>query len=64
MVKNTERSDVKYFFSNDSYFMYILFYQDDKDEYCDSVAKKCKAGDKKACEMYKKKCGKVVFYRI
>ena len=44
--------------------MYILFYQDDKDEYCDAVAKKCKAGDKKACEMYKKKCGKVVFYRI
>ena len=26
---------------------------------CDDLAKKCKAGDKKACEMYKKKCGKV-----
>ena len=44
--------------------MHILFYQDDKDEYCDAVAKKCKAGDKKACEMYKKKCGKVAFYKI
>ena len=26
---------------------------------CDDLAKKCKAGDKKACELYKKKCGKV-----
>ena len=32
---------------------------------CDDLAKKCKAGDKKACEMFKKKCGKVkqsIFY--
>ena len=28
---------------------------------CDDLAKKCKAGDKKACELYKKKCGKVFF---
>ena len=27
---------------------------------CDDLAKKCKAGDKKACELYKKKCGKKV----
>ena len=26
---------------------------------CDDLAKKCKAGDKKACEIYKEKCGKV-----
>ena len=26
---------------------------------CDDLAKKCKAGDKKACDLYKKKCGKV-----
>ena len=26
---------------------------------CDDLVKKCKAGGKKACEMYKKKCGKV-----
>ena len=29
---------------------------------CDDLAKKCKAGDKNACEMYKKKCGKVSPY--
>ena len=29
---------------------------------CDDLAAKCKAGDKKACEMYKKKCGKVSIY--
>ena len=28
---------------------------------CDDLAKKCKAGDKKACELYKEKCGKVIF---
>ena len=33
--------------------------QDDYDEYCDAVAKKCKAGDKEACRIYKKKCEKV-----
>ena len=26
---------------------------------CDDLEKKCEAGDKKACEMFKKKCGKV-----
>ena len=26
---------------------------------CDDLAKECKAGDKKACALYKKKCGKV-----
>ena len=25
---------------------------------CDDLAKKCKAGDKKACEIYEEKCGK------
>merc|ERR1712227_126449 len=25
---------------------------------CDDLAKKCKAGDKKACQIYKEKCGK------
>ena len=30
------------------------------DKYCDAVAKKCKAGDKKACALYKKKCEKVL----
>merc|ERR1712126_706037 len=29
------------------------------DDYCAAVAKKCKAGDKKSCDLYKKKCGKV-----
>ena len=27
---------------------------------CDDLAKKCKSGDKKACELYKEKCGKVI----
>ena len=27
---------------------------------CDDLAKKCKAGDKKACAIYEKKCGKVI----
>ena len=31
---------------------------------CDDLAKKCKAGDKKACELYKKKCGKVIFLKL
>merc|ERR1712141_449437 len=30
----------------------------DDDKYCDTLAKKCKAGDQDACELYKKKCGK------
>ena len=29
---------------------------------CDDLAKKCKAGDKKACAIYEKKCGKVRKY--
>ena len=28
---------------------------------CDDLDKKCKGGDKKACELYKEKCGKVFF---
>merc|ERR1712141_827395 len=32
--------------------------KDYADKYCDALAKKCKAGDKKACALYKKKCGK------
>ena len=30
---------------------------------CDDLAKKCKAGDKKACELYKEKCGKVNLWK-
>ena len=30
---------------------------------CDDLSKKCKAGDKKACELYKEKCGKVIVSR-
>ena len=30
---------------------------------CDDLAKKCKAGDKKACELYKEKCGKVILFQ-
>merc|ERR1711936_738437 len=30
----------------------------DDDKYCDGLAKKCKSGDKDACELYKKKCEK------
>ena len=32
------------------------------DEYCDALAKKCKAGNKEACELYEKKCGKVMLF--
>jgi len=32
--------------------------KDYADEYCDALAKKCKAGNKEACELYEKKCGK------
>ena len=31
---------------------------------CDDLAKKCKAGDKEACELYKEKCGKVIFHIV
>ena len=39
--------------------IYSILIQDDKMT-CDDLAKKCKAGDKKACELYKEKCGKVI----
>merc|ERR1712165_424451 len=32
--------------------------KDYSDKYCDALAKKCKAGNKEACELYEKKCGK------
>merc|ERR1712018_305556 len=32
--------------------------KDYSDKYCDALAKKCKAGNKDACELYEKKCGK------
>ena len=38
--------------------MRFLIVQDIK-KYCEAVAKKCKAGDKNSCELYKKKCEKV-----
>ena len=40
---------------------YDFFFNSKQDEKmtCDDLAKKCKAGDKKACELYKEKCGKV-----
>ena len=31
------------------------------DKYCDALAKKCKGGNKEACELYEKKCGKVMW---
>lgn len=31
----------------------------DDDKYCDALAKKCKSGNKEACDLYKKECGKV-----
>merc|ERR1711874_263210 len=30
----------------------------DDDKYCNGLAKKCRAGDQDACDLYKKKCGK------
>ena len=42
------------------YLIVSLFDLIFQDEYCDELAKKCKAGDKKACDLYKKKCGKVI----
>ena len=42
--------------------IHLLTKQDDDDEYCDAVAKKCKAGDKKSCKIYKKKCAKVNYH--
>merc|ERR1711997_422771 len=30
----------------------------DDDKYCNGLAKKCKSGDKDACDLYKKKCEK------
>lgn len=41
------------------YFLTIYLLHKDYDKYCDALAKKCKAGDKDACELYKKKCGNV-----
>ena len=44
---------------SDLYFITIHLLRKNDDTYCDGLAKKCKAGDKDACELYKKKCGKV-----
>ena len=43
----------------DIYFFTTHLFRKDDDKYCDELAKKCKAGDKDACKLYKKKCGKV-----
>ena len=43
----------------DSYVLTTHPFLKDDDKYCDGLAKKCKAGNKAACELYKKKCGKV-----
>merc|ERR1712141_897006 len=32
--------------------------KDYADKYCNALAKQCKAGNKEACELYEKKCGK------
>ncbi len=40
----------------DGQYFHIYIKQDDGKEYCNGLAKKCKAGDEKSCNLYKKKC--------
>merc|ERR1711936_1165402 len=38
--------------------------KNDDDKYCNGLAKKCRAGDQDACNLYKKKCEKEVGYEL